>query len=114
MRSYLRKHESAWHFEYYGTKRSSKKNDKFYVVNTKQFGCGKNEILPYVFTGIIKGKWNEKVKPLFLKHNIEIDFNKRGFFNPEISKKTFIGKLRGLNFSKLKSIFKSELDLMIK
>jgi len=111
--SYLREHESAWHFEHYGTKRSTKKNGKFYVVNTNKFGCGKIEILPYVFTGIIKGKWNEKVKPLFSKLNIEIDYSQRGFFIPVKYKKTFLEKVQGLKINELKSRILSKLDLIL-
>jgi len=112
--SYLRVHESAWHFEHYGTKRSSKKNGKFYVVNTNQFGCGKKEILPYLFTGIIKGKWNEKVKPLFLEHNIEIDYSQRGFYTPVNYKRSFLKKVQGLKLNELKSRLISQLDLMLR
>lgn len=113
LRSYLRKHESAWHFEHYGTKRSTKKNGKFYVVNTNQFGCGKKEILAYVFTGIIKGKWNVKVQQLFSKHNIEIIFSKRGFYKPDPHKKPFIEKVQELKVNELKSRIKSELDFIL-
>lgn len=112
--SYLRSHESAWHFEHYGTKRSTKKNGKFYVVNTNLFGCGKKEVLPYIFTGIIKGKWNEKVKRLFSKHNIEIDYEKRGFYSTITHKKSFIEKIMELKINELKSRLKSQLDLMIR
>ena len=38
----------------------------------------KNEIISYVFTGIIKGKWNRDVEKLFSNHDIKIDYSQRG------------------------------------
>lgn len=114
LRSYLRAHESAWHFEYYGTKRSNKSDSKFYIVNTDKFGCGKKEILPYVFTGIIKGKWNEQVQPLFLEHNINTDFTHRGFYSRIVPKRTFREKIKGFKLNDFKSRFKSQLDLLLR
>jgi len=114
LRSYLRKHETAWHFEHYGTKRSTKKNGKFCVVNTNRFGCGKIEILPYVFTGIIKGKWNEKVKSLFENHNINVDYTKRGFFFNTQNDKTFLQKFKDFKYADFKARLKSEVDLILK
>jgi hypothetical protein len=38
------------------------------------------EIIPYVFTGIISGRWCEKVMPLFEQNEIVVDYKKRGFY----------------------------------
>ncbi|HEY5535105.1 MAG TPA: hypothetical protein VIL99_09265 [Ignavibacteria bacterium] len=112
--SYLRKHETAWRFEHYGTKRSAKKNDKFYIVNTNIFGCGKKEIIPYVFTAIIKGKWNTEVKKLLIEHQIDIDYRKRGFYENSVIKNNILKKLKSQKLSDIKSRIKSEWELIIK
>jgi len=112
--SYLRKHESAWQFEHYGTKRSRRRSDKFCVINTDLFGCGKTEIIPYVFTGIIKGKWNERVQQLFLKHGIKIDFKARGFYNNSKLTKSIFQKIRNIELSRIKQKFLSEIDMYLR
>lgn len=75
----LRKHESAWEFEEFGSKRSAILNHSYLAVDSKWVQLNVFEIIPYVFTGIIQGRWYEEVVPLFNQHNIHIDFNKRGF-----------------------------------
>ncbi|MDP5231638.1 MAG: hypothetical protein NWQ38_14700 [Cellulophaga sp.] len=82
---YLRNHESAWEFEEFGSKRSAWENHKFYVVDPNWIKIDENEILPYVFTGIIGGKWKKEVIQLFDKFNIKIDFTKRGFHEDRVS-----------------------------
>ncbi|NOT97674.1 MAG: hypothetical protein HOO97_01070 [Sideroxydans sp.] len=79
LKSYLRAHESAWQFEEFGSKRSVKMNHDFYVVDPTVVKLDQFEIIPYVFTGIVQGRWKEEVVPLFAKHGIAIDFKKRGF-----------------------------------
>ena len=39
-----------------------------------------NPVFPYILTGIIKGKWHMAIPELFTKHQIEVDFSKRGFY----------------------------------
>lgn len=79
LRSYLRKHENAWQFEEFGSMRSARMNHQFYVVDPSVVQLGKFEIIPYMFTGIVQGRWKEEVVPLFVKHGIEMNFAKRGF-----------------------------------
>ncbi|MRX63338.1 hypothetical protein [Maribacter luteus] len=76
---YLRSHESAWEFEEFGSKRAAWESHKFYVVDPNWIKIGVNEIIPYVFTGIIGGKWKEEVVPLFESFDIKVDFSNRGF-----------------------------------
>lgn len=83
---YLRIHESAWEFEEFGSKRSAWESHKFYVVDPNWVKINENEIIPYVFTGIIGGKWKEEVIDLFKNNNIHINFNKRGFHESRTSK----------------------------
>ena len=76
---YLRSHENAWQFEKFGSKRALIFKDNFFVVDPKQVKLNQYEIIPYIFTGIIKGRWKEEVVPLFDENKITIDYKKRGF-----------------------------------
>jgi hypothetical protein len=83
MKQYIRKNESAWQFEQFGTKRAYKIKHNILNVDTGIYVKGTNEIIPYVFTGIIKGKWNKEVVDLFEKNGLRIDFSSRGFYELE-------------------------------
>jgi len=65
----------------------------FYVVDNKLVKLNEFEIIPYIFTGIIQGKWYEEVIPLFEKNNIHIDYSKRGFVKNAI-KKSFMSRFK--------------------
>ena len=75
----IRPWESGWDFERFGTARSVALSIDITCVNQDVYKQNINELMPYVFTGIIKGKWKPEVVPLFKKHEIDIDFNTRGF-----------------------------------
>jgi len=104
--------ENGWQFEHYGTKRSNYILKKVMVIDSEKYGINKIEILPYVFTGIIKGKWKNEVVDLFNSNNISIDFSMRGFssdlnnyslikYNPN-KITTYLNNLRSeINFIKL-------------
>ncbi len=77
--SVIRDYENAWEFEGFGSQRSAIMNHLYLVVNRDWVKLDKFEIIPYIFTGIVQGRWKEQVVPLFKKHNIEIDYSKRGF-----------------------------------
>ena len=83
---YLRNHESAWEFEEFGSKRASWESHRFYVVDPNWINLNDNEIIPYVLTGIIGGKWKEEVVSLFEHFDITIDYTKRGFHEERVSK----------------------------
>jgi len=97
---YIRKHENAWQFEIYGTKRAWRNKEEIYIYNFED----KNEpIIPYTPTGIIKGKWNKNaVFDLFIKNGINIDYSKRGFYSGNESSKRKIPSLNKI-ISRLKS-----------
>jgi len=78
---YIRIYETGWNFEMWGSKRAAIMNHNFFVVDSNYVQKDVHEIVPYLFTGIIGGKWINEVVPLFEKHQIAIDFNKRGFFS---------------------------------
>ena len=75
----IRDWESAWEFEGYGNKRSIIMGNRYLVVSPGLVKPGEFEIIPYIFTGIIQGRWYEKVVPLFQKHRIKVDYSARGF-----------------------------------
>jgi hypothetical protein len=83
LKYYLRKHETAWQFEVWGTKRAHRIKDSLLCVNRDIFNEQNCQVIPYEPTGIIKGKWNkEVVHDLFLSNEIEVDFSQRGFYDP--------------------------------
>ena len=77
--SCLRTYEDAWQFEKFGSLRELSKPHHIYIVDTQIVRINEYEILPYIFTGIVQGRWYEPVVPLFEKHDIRIDYTKRGF-----------------------------------
>ena len=81
--SLLRKEESAWKFEYFGSRRAKYSRMEFLTVDPSLFSREAYQIIPYIFTGIIHGKWYGPVAELFERHGISMDFSRRGFFDPE-------------------------------
>lgn len=75
----IRVKEDAWQFEEFGSMRSTLLNRNYLVVNANYVKLNEFEIIPYVFTGIIQGRWFEETVPLFQKHEIQVDFSIRGF-----------------------------------
>lgn len=78
--SYLRPEENGWMFEIFGTRRAKIRNEKFLTLNRDIFNAESFPVLLYEHTGIIKGKWHHKMPELFRKHQIQIDFDKRGIY----------------------------------
>jgi hypothetical protein len=79
LRKYLRPHENAWMFEIFGTRRAWRVNDTFLTVSRELYSQPSSAVFSYAHTGIIKGQWNPKIQPLFAKHRIAVDFERRGF-----------------------------------
>jgi len=77
--SLIRPYENAWQFEEFGSKRAAKLKPIFLGVSRSFVKHNEFEIIPYIFTGIIQGRWNDPVVDLFKKNNIAVDFSKRGF-----------------------------------
>jgi len=85
LRSLIRKHESPWQLESYGSYRTTRIDENFCCVNRDYYIGDGVEIFPYKATGIVAGRWvKEIVHPLFEKHGITIDFSRRGFHNPKM------------------------------
>ncbi len=89
---YLRSYESGWNFEWWGSKRAAILKHNFYVVDKSWCKKDHFEIIPYIFTGVIGGRWFSEVIPLFEDNNLSIDFSKRGFFQEK--KITFKNRLK--------------------
>ena len=80
LRSLIRKHETPWQLESYGSFRTRCLKEKICSFNQKTPSRFDNQIFPYCPTGVVAGRWvGEVVKPLFAKHGINIDFFMRGF-----------------------------------
>jgi hypothetical protein len=83
LRFYVRSHETPWRFEVWGSKRAHRIKDSFLCVSHDVFDNRLRQIIPYEPTGIVEGKWNRKaVCRLFLENGIDVDFSKRGFYDP--------------------------------
>lgn len=107
--SFLRTYENAWQFEEFGSQRAGILKPNFYGVDKKWIKLNQFEIIPYVFTGIIQGRWYEPVVDLFDKHNLNIDYSIRGFINAAPKKPL---KLKLLyHWKRLPFLFKNFKDL---
>jgi hypothetical protein len=92
--SYLRADENIWMFEIFGTQRAKRKKELFLTANRDLYSPAQTCIVNYVHTGVIKGKWHPAMVPLFKKHGIKMDFDKRGFWKqkPYLLRKIETGK----------------------
>lgn len=99
LRSLVRKHETPWQLESYGSFRIRRLKEK--ICSTKQHSRSEfdNDIFPYRPTGVVAGSWvGDVVQPLFEKHDISINFNLRGFH------------VRGLRVKRRKSLLLRIVD----
>lgn len=107
--SVLRSYENAWQFEEFGSQRAAIIKPAIYAVDKNWIKLNQFEIIPYLFTGIIQGRWYEPVVELFAKHNLTMDYSKRGFVNNAPKKPL---KLRILyRWNKLSFLIKNFKDL---
>lgn len=84
LRAHLRRHESPWQMEVFGSARARRQKDRVLCVNRDLFHGPGKEIFPYQPTGVVKGQWERHiVEPLFAKHEIAMDFSRRGFYQPD-------------------------------
>ncbi len=81
LRSYLHPEENGWMFEIYGTWRAHRRKDCFLcAVFDDQHG---GPAIDYLHTGIIKGKWLKEIQKVFESNDIEVDYDRRGFYTPK-------------------------------
>lgn len=80
----IRSFETPWEIETKGSMRTFEMNERFYTLkdlSLSPIDYGKKTGLTW---GIVRGKWiYEDVVPLFQKQGINVDFEKRGFFDPD-------------------------------
>lgn len=81
LKSYLRSEESGWMFEIYGTWRAHRRAETFLCLKFDEASDG--PAFDYVHTGIVKGKWLREIVPVFAANNIEVDYQRRGFYQPK-------------------------------
>jgi hypothetical protein len=91
--SYLRPEENGWMFEIFGTWRSHLRREIFLDAKFEEVNGG--PAIDYLHTGIIKGKWLRAIQPVFEANNINIDYIKRGFYEPKhpLLHKTEVGRI---------------------
>ena len=81
--SYIRKHESPWEWELYGSRRSARYNREFYSIQ-------KEEKRPFLYDHgeiIMRGRWYlKRVEPLIKKYNLNVDITKRGSYEEYVQK----------------------------
>ena len=75
--------ENGWEFERFGSKRSNIYLSKVVCVNQDLYGSHEKSVISYVFTGIIKGKWNKAVVECFQFNNIVVNYTLRGFVSKQ-------------------------------
>lgn len=78
--SYLVPGENPWQVEIFGSRRAGRRNDTFFCVRSETPKDPNSWPMPYMVTGVTKGKWEHKVEPLFAENGIYMDFSRRGFF----------------------------------
>jgi hypothetical protein len=83
LRSYLRRHETVWEFEWYGTRRAWRRPDLFLHVGPEYEDAHGKNMFPYDPTGVVAGQWaRDVVEDLFARHHIDVDYRRRGFHDP--------------------------------
>ena len=110
LQQYIRTHESAWNFEWFGSKRSQYYHHNFYSVDRQLILHKCDAIIPYIATGVIGGRWHKEIPKLFNDHQIHIDYSIRGFFIQQ--EKKLLERLK----SKMKRFpveFRSNIELLL-
>lgn len=92
MRKYLRAHESPWQMEVWGSRRASRVPGEIWCVSRETYHETKPQVIPYIPTGIVKGRWNrDAVEGLFTTHGIEVSFEDRGWWDPSSVRRSSLG-----------------------
>lgn len=80
----IRPFETPWEIESKGSIRTFEMQERFYTLkdlSLSPIDYGKKKGLTW---GIVRGKWiYDDVVPLFQRHRIDVDYAKRGFFDPD-------------------------------
>jgi hypothetical protein len=82
LRSHLRRHESPWQLEVFGSGRARRKRGETVLcVNRDRFHGPGKELFPYTPTGVVKGRWEAFVPALFGREGLAMDYSQRGFYD---------------------------------
>ncbi|WP_372773933.1 hypothetical protein [Mangrovibacterium sp.] len=106
----LRDYENAWEFEEFGSARSAIMKKNYYAVSREFVKIDQFEIIPYIFTGIVQGRWYDPIVELFDRHSIEIDYGIRGFVS-DAPQKPFKNRVK-YRLNKIPKIIRHQLDLI--
>jgi len=109
MRKYLRAHESPWQMEIWASRRAARIPGKIWCVSREVYSDDHPQVIPYVPTGIVKGRWNrDAVELLFAQHSIEMPFEKRGWWDaaayPRSSFATKLSKAPRYGWDRVRSL----------
>jgi len=109
MRKYLRRHESAWQFEPWGSRRAARIPGEIWCVSRDMFGEDRPQVVPYLPTGIVRGRWNRAaVEDLFAGHGLRVPFDERGWWDPVVPVRSSLGakvvKLPSFAWARLRSL----------
>lgn len=66
-------------FEKFASLRERSSKQRILKVTPETLETG--EVIRYVWSGIMKGKWKLECVELFWKHGIVVDFERRGFYS---------------------------------
>ena len=77
--SYVRRRETVWETEILGTIRAWSRYAAIRTIDRRRLEGP--PIMSYTGTGIIRGKWHPEMVPLFAKHEIPMDFERRGSYS---------------------------------
>jgi hypothetical protein len=69
----------VWETEILGTIRAWSRYAGIRTIDRQQLEGP--PIMSYTGTGIIRGKWHPEMVPLFARHGIPMDFQRRGFYS---------------------------------
>jgi hypothetical protein len=84
LKSYMRRHETVWEFEWYGSRRARRRREPFFYVNEQYEARLGKRVFPYRATGVVHGRWvREIVEDLFDAHDIDVDYSRRGFLDQD-------------------------------
>lgn len=109
MRKYLKAHESPWQMEIWGSRRARRISGRIWCVSRDVYHETKPQVVPYVPTGIVKGRWSaEVVKDLFEREGIELDYGLRGWYDPAHPPRSSLAakfrKLPGYAWARVRSL----------
>jgi hypothetical protein len=76
--SNLHSWENVWMFEKFGSLRARRSSTAFLSVPKQVMST--DPVVDYVYTGVMKGRWNRQCVDVFKAHGIHVDFSKRGFY----------------------------------